>query len=162
MRRCSPLVALLVRAGAAAPARASAAGAAAGTTAAAPSRGVTRAARAAAAAPARADPAAIAALFDQLQRGASSLVDVAVERDGSASLSLHGPGGKSFLLTTEHGAGTVRLQSTAATGLAKSEMFYTYRHNAATGHWVCVDTGHFLIELLTRDCVFHFRGVPSW
>jgi hypothetical protein len=129
---------------------------------AAPARAVTRAARAAAAHVAPPDPAAIAALFDQLQRGAASLVDVTVERDGAASLALHGPGGKSFLLTTEHGAGTVRLQSTASTGLAKSEMFYTYRHNAATGHWVCVDTGHFLIELLTRDCVFHFRGVPSW
>lgn len=121
----------------------------------------TRAERAARLA-AVADPAAIGTLFDRLQAGASTLVDVRVERSDT-QLRLVGGEGKSFNITVERAdPPLLRLQSTNATGLAKGEHFYDYQLNPSNGQWECVTDKHFLVELLTRDVVFHWKGVPSW
>lgn len=109
-----------------------------------------------------ADPKAIANLFDRLQSGASTLIGVTVERTDT-SLKLVGPDSKSFLISVERlDPPSLRLQSTAATGLAKGEHYYDYQFNPVNGQWTCVTDKHYLIELLTRDCVYHFQGVPSW
>ena len=110
------------------------------------------------------DPRAVQALFERLERGAAPLIDanggaVSVARS-AGELRLNGGSGRSFILTAEEG-GAVRLQSTATTGLAKSEMNYTYKIDA-TGGWRCVTDGHHLLDLLTRDVVYHWKGIPSW
>lgn len=126
----------------------------------------TRSERAAKQAPTN-DPLIVQKLFDKLQAGMAPVIAanagrVKVERD-EAVLRLAGPDGKGFIISTESMTPpTIRLQSTASTGLAKSEMFYNYRYQPNIDQWVCVTDGHFLLELLTRDVVYHFNGVPSW
>jgi hypothetical protein len=129
----------------------------------------TRAERDAARAPAGADSGAVAALFDQLERGVAPMLAVnagslAVAREGATALRFVGSGGKpTFHLTLEavSPAPTLRLQSTASTGLAKSEMWYDYALSRS-GVWACVGDGHLLLDLLTRDMLHHFKGVPEW
>lgn len=129
----------------------------------------TRAERDAARAPAGADGGAVAALFDHLERGVAPMLAanagaLAVAREGATALRFVGGGGKpTFHLTLEavSPTPTLRLQSTASTGLAKSEMWYDYTLSRS-GVWACVGDGHLLLDLLTRDMLHHFKGVPEW
>jgi hypothetical protein len=113
------------------------------------------------------DPSVILALFDRLEAGAAPVVAanagrVRVTRD-DRSLRIEGPDGKGYIVSAEStDPPTVRLQSTSSTGLAKSEAHYDYRFQPASGQWECTTDKHFLLELLTRDVVYHFQGVPSW
>lgn len=134
---------------------------------AAATRGLATRAERAARQAAAVDPAVIPALFDRLEAGAAPVVAanagrVRVTRD-DRSLRIEGPDGKGYIVSAESAdPPTVRLQSTSSTGLAKSEAHYDYRFAPESGQWVCTTDKHFLLELLTRDVVYHFQGVPSW
>ena len=132
------------------------------------SRGlVTRAERAAAQAQAQAKAGQpqISALFARLEAG---LVGMTAENAGFRVYH----DGASLVIDT--GRDVLRVTGDAAAGqisysspkVGHGGGMLTYTLNPLSGEWVNTSDGHFLIELLTRELIFHvpggLKGVPSW
>jgi hypothetical protein len=119
----------------------------------------TRSERAAAQAAAAAPTglAEIEAMFARLQAGLVGMAEenpgFSVRREGSA-------------LVISTGRSVLRVAGDPATGqltysspkVGHGGGTLTYRLNKLTGHWCCTADGHFLIELLTRELIFHVPG----
>jgi hypothetical protein len=129
----------------------------------------TRAERAAAQSAAAARPGLpqMQALFARLEAG---LVGMAAANPGF--VVRRAEGGAALVIDT--GRDVLQVTGDPATGrlsycspkVGHGGGVLTYALNAATGEWCCEADGHFLIELLTRELIFHrpggLKGVPSW
>lgn len=104
-------------------------------------------------------------LFGRLEAGLAGMKEAnpgfAVRREGTA-------------LVIDTGREELRIVGDEATGCLSYSSpkvghgggLLTYKLNPLTGHWCCAADGHFLIELLTRELIFHrpggLQGVPTW
>ena len=129
----------------------------------------TRAERAAAQAAAAARPGLpqMHALFARLEAGlvgmAQANAGFSVRRAEGGSALVIDTGRDVLQVTADAAAGRVTYSSPK---VGHGGGLITYRLDAATGEWCCEKDGHFLIELLTRELIFHrpggLQGVPTW
>ncbi len=86
-----------------------------------------------------------------------------VTREGSKKLVVDtgtGPrAGVVFTLESDAPNSKLSMTSTKNAG-ARGVLIYT--HDSKTGHWVNESDKHFLVELLTRDLLYHCQGYPAF
>jgi hypothetical protein len=99
-------------------------------------------------------------LFDQLAAGVADMAAVnagfCVERDGAERLTIDGGNGRLFTLTSEPAARRVCLTT------PKHANVYYVVDPAQPGTWIGAADRHFLVELLTRELIYHCKGFPSF
>lgn len=106
------------------------------------------------------------ALMDKIVSGLSDMV---TSNGGAMTMSRHGPregggvtitaGDKTFALGIDAGSKMVTYTSPKAAH-AGGPLFYTL--DARTGQWVSTQDGHYLLELLSRDLIYHAKGYPTF
>jgi hypothetical protein len=104
--------------------------------------------------------AQVGRLFDALAAGLGDMAAVnagfSVQRDGPRSLTIDGGNGKAFTLTAEPASRRVCLNT------PKHANVYYVPDSARPGVWVGAADGHFLVELLTRELIYHLKGFPTF
>lgn len=103
-----------------------------------------------------------AELLQRLLTGLQSMVEtnsgaMVVER-GEGGLVIR-VGDKAFTLTVDASSKAVAYASPKA-GHTGGPL--QYKHDARTGQWTNTTDGHLLLELLSRDLIYHAKGYPNF